>query len=112
MDAIVPSNQWNVGPVSGSPSISVTEFASRYLLDRNTSAKVVSATSTYLETEFLQLDTRKIQNELFWKPKWDMETAIQKTAEWYNSVDDGLQPRDIIKHQILSYHIETSQQSR
>ena len=103
MDSNLPSNQWNVGPMSESPSIPVTEFASRYLMARNSSAKVVSDISAYLETEFLQLDTRKIQNEIFWKPKWDTETAIQKTAEWYNLVDDGLQPREIIKHQILSY---------
>lgn len=36
------------------------------------------------EASFLKLDCSLIRSKLNWKPKWDIETAIEKTVEWSN----------------------------
>lgn len=34
------------------------------------------------EANFLKLDCSKIKSKFGWKPKWNIDTAIQKTVEW------------------------------
>jgi len=34
------------------------------------------------EANFLKLDCSKIKNVFGWKPRWNIETAIEKTVEW------------------------------
>ncbi|NRT37020.1 CDP-glucose 4,6-dehydratase [Clostridium beijerinckii] len=34
------------------------------------------------EANYLKLDCSKIKNKFGWKPRWDIETAIEKTVEW------------------------------
>lgn len=36
------------------------------------------------EANFLKLDCSKIKTAFQWKPKWNIEKAVQKTVEWYN----------------------------
>jgi CDP-glucose 4,6-dehydratase len=103
LNADKDSSTWNVGPTPGDSSISVLELVRKYLGCRNCSVNLSSETAKFVETDYLQLDTNKIQKELAWKPKWDTEKAIQKTADWYNLIEDGLQPREAIKRQIQSY---------
>jgi CDP-glucose 4,6-dehydratase len=38
---------------------------------------------TVFEAGLLKLDNSKAVSKLLWQPKWDTETAIQKTIEWY-----------------------------
>jgi CDP-glucose 4,6-dehydratase len=35
------------------------------------------------EANLLTLDSGQAQRELGWKPRWEIETAIEKTLEWY-----------------------------
>jgi CDP-glucose 4,6-dehydratase len=37
------------------------------------------------EAGFLQLDSSKAKAELGWQPKWNLETALIKTADWYKA---------------------------
>jgi CDP-glucose 4,6-dehydratase len=39
----------------------------------------------YHEANLLKLDNSKAISLLVWKPKWDTNTAIEKTIEWYKS---------------------------
>ena len=34
------------------------------------------------EANFLKLDCSKLKSTFGWKPRWDLETAIEKTVEW------------------------------
>lgn len=34
------------------------------------------------EASFLKLDSTKLKSTFGWKPKWNLETAIEKTVEW------------------------------
>lgn len=38
------------------------------------------------EAGFLQLDSTKAKKVLGWKPTWGLETALEKTATWYQAV--------------------------
>ncbi len=37
------------------------------------------------EANFLRLDASKIKSTLGWKPEWDIEKAVFKTAEWFRA---------------------------
>lgn len=35
------------------------------------------------EANYLKLDCSKLKNTFGWQPRWKVETAVQKTAQWY-----------------------------
>lgn len=35
------------------------------------------------EAQYLKLDCSKIKNKLGWKPRWSLEVALSKTADWF-----------------------------
>ncbi|MCL2507686.1 MAG: CDP-glucose 4,6-dehydratase [Oscillospiraceae bacterium] len=41
-----------------------------------------SAANAPHEAGFLKLDCSKLRDKLGWRPVWDIETAVKKTAEW------------------------------
>ncbi|MCI9446003.1 MAG: CDP-glucose 4,6-dehydratase [Lachnospiraceae bacterium] len=41
------------------------------------------------EANFLKLDCSKIKNIIGWRPVWDVETAVQKTVEWWITYLNG-----------------------
>ena len=57
------------------------------------------------EAGLLMLDIEKARNQLGWYPKWDFETAIGKTINWYKDVHNGMHPLDITLKQIEELEI-------
>jgi len=57
------------------------------------------------EASFLMLDIDKARNELGWHPKWDFETAMGKTINWYKDVHNGMHPLNITLKQIEEFEI-------
>ena len=57
------------------------------------------------EAGLLMLDTEKALNQLGWYPKWDFETAIRKTINWYKDVHNGMHPLNITLKQIEEFEI-------
>ena len=41
------------------------------------------------EANFLHLDCKKLKDVFGWKPVWNVETAVEKTVEWYKIWHDG-----------------------
>jgi CDP-glucose 4,6-dehydratase len=41
------------------------------------------------EAGLLNLDISKVKRKLKWKPKWDIEEAVNKTVYWYKNADDN-----------------------
>ncbi|MNW65619.1 CDP-glucose 4,6-dehydratase [compost metagenome] len=37
------------------------------------------------EANFLKLDCSKIKSKYNWEPKWSVDTAVEKTIEWYKT---------------------------
>ena len=55
------------------------------------------------EANLLRLDTSKAKALLGWEPKWNIEKAIHKTAEWYKAFDEGEDMAEITRRQVEEY---------
>ena len=56
------------------------------------------------EAGLLHLNITKAREVLAWQPKWNFETTIGKTVEWYREVHEKREkPQEITKRQILEY---------
>jgi len=49
----------------------------------------VEAGNTVHEANLLSLDISKSAHKLGWKPSWDIEEALRKTADWYKSYQEA-----------------------
>ncbi len=55
------------------------------------------------EANFLKLDCSKLKNTFGWRPRWDLETAIEKVVEWSKAWYEGQNTRVIMDEQIKNY---------
>lgn len=55
------------------------------------------------EAGLLNLDIRKAKKVLGWKPRWNFETTIAKTVEWYETVRKGGSVLDVTQRQIEEF---------
>ena len=52
------------------------------------------------EATFLKLDNEKIKETFGWEPKWNIETAIEKTVEWTKEYKNGNDVTECVDNQI------------
>ncbi len=57
------------------------------------------------EAGFLYLDSSKARNQLGWQPLWDIDNALQKTAEWYQA---WTKEKKIISQDQLNTYIQAA----
>jgi CDP-glucose 4,6-dehydratase len=55
------------------------------------------------EASLLNLAIDKAHHLLGWRPRWDFETAVKKTIEWYRLVAGGASAADLTRQQIAEY---------
>lgn len=55
------------------------------------------------EAHYLKLDSSKAQARLGWRPRWRLETALQKTLEWHGAWRGGEDMRGFTMAQIDDY---------
>lgn len=55
------------------------------------------------EAHYLKLDNSKARTRLGWKPKWCLETALDKTLEWHSAWRQGKDMYDMTLAQIHQY---------
>lgn len=55
------------------------------------------------EANFLKLDCSKIRSIFGWKPRWDLDTAVEKTVEWTKAYAAGEDIRPVMDRQISEY---------
>lgn len=55
------------------------------------------------EANFLKLDCSKLKNTFCWKPRWNLETAIEKTVEWSKCYINGGNIRECMDRQINDF---------
>lgn len=55
------------------------------------------------ETQCLKLDATKAKTKLGWKPKWNIETALDKTVKWYRAFKDKKDICEFTLSQIKEY---------
>lgn len=52
------------------------------------------------EAKLLKLDNAKIKSSLGWKPRWDLEKALEKTVDWSKAWIEGKDIRKLMNSQI------------
>ncbi len=55
------------------------------------------------EAGFLKLDCTKLKTTFGWRPKWDIETAVEKVVEWTKVYQSGGNVRKCMDDQISDY---------
>ncbi len=55
------------------------------------------------EANFLKLDCSRLKSTFNWKPRWDLETAIEKTIEWSKAWVNGENVRLVMDRQIKEF---------
>lgn len=55
------------------------------------------------EASFLKLDCSKIKNTLGWKPRWNIQTAVEKTVDWSRIYRDKGDVRACMEAQIREF---------
>lgn len=55
------------------------------------------------EANFLKLDCSKMKSVFGWKPRWDLDTAVQKTVEWTKWWHNGNDVRSCMNAQIQQF---------
>jgi CDP-glucose 4,6-dehydratase len=55
------------------------------------------------EAQFLKLDCSKAQTRLEWRPRWNLETALDKTLEWLKEYQNKGDIKEVCLRQIQEY---------
>ncbi len=55
------------------------------------------------EASFLKLDCSKIKSVFGWKPHWHLDTAVEKTVQWYRAWSNNTDILKIMNDQIKEY---------
>ena len=64
---------------------------------------VYSNETTTLEAEYLALNVEKARKELNWSPKWNTQTAIERSVQWWIGYFENSNASELVKNDINSY---------
>lgn len=83
LEDINVAESYNIGP-NESDCIQTGILVDKFKNEWNKEIKVecLEANKPH-ESTYLKLDTSKIKSKIKWEPKWNIDIAIKKTAEWY-----------------------------
>lgn len=55
------------------------------------------------EAHYLKLDCSKARNRLGWRPRWNLEKALDAIIEWHRGLGEGRDMRELTLRQIQNY---------
>ena len=97
------SGAWNFGP-STSEVRTVLEVAEHVVARMGFGEiNIVESDSNQHEAKLLQLNCDKARQILDWSPRWDVDEALNATADWYKEVSSGSDASDVTHKQITDY---------
>ena len=96
---------WNFGPKEKDAKsvINIMDDFCKFWRD-NASYEIKKDPKALHEANYLKLDSSKAQKKLLWKPRWNSETALKKTVEWYKVYLEKGNLEKITSGQIESYY--------
>lgn len=96
---------WNFGP-KDDDARSVKEVVNLLIKNWHSSASwVQDIREQPHEAHLLKLDCSKARQYLGWVPKWSLEQAIEKIAQWQDAYRQGSNMREFIFQQISTYQL-------
>lgn len=96
------AQSWNFGPEK--KDIKTVEKIVKILCDKFNNAKyLIDKTKQPHEANYLKLDISKAKNKLKWKPKWNIDVALDKVCEWTKAYDNKENIRKICMGQIQDF---------
>lgn len=94
---------WNLGP-SDEDAKSVGWILERMISKWGSGAtSVIDAREQPHEANYLKLDISKARQRLSWNPKWDLDTALNKTIDWHQAWLANADMRLVCLEQIQHY---------
>ncbi len=94
---------WNFGPPS-SEVRTVREVAETVMKHLGSGRVEILGTPPELhEANLLQLNCDKAHQYLGWYPRWNVDTALRTTAQWYGATRDGAAADAVTRGQIVDY---------
>lgn len=94
---------WNFGPFD--EDAKPVEWIVKEFCDRwgDGAEYVVEKGNHPHEANYLKLDCSKARMKLGWRPRWDLDKAIDKIIEWTHAFKDGKDMKDFTLGQIEEY---------
>ena len=100
------ADAWNFGPNENEKLYSVNEIL-EYLSNQFEGAKYeIDYSEKPHESKFLKLDSSKSREKLGWNNYWNINTALDKTSDWYKAWHNNKNLLEISISQIKSYEAE------
>jgi CDP-glucose 4,6-dehydratase len=99
------SEGWNFGPEEESMR-TVEEVIEKItdLWGNNASWEKIKGDHPH-EATLLKLNIMEAKERLLWAPKWDLDTALEKTVGWYKSYYNGEDMHEMSLKQIEEYQV-------
>jgi CDP-glucose 4,6-dehydratase len=100
---------WNFGPAdSDAKSVQwiVERLTERWGVQKNW--KIDSCKKNH-EAHYLKLDSSKAKTMLNWMPRWNLETALIKTTDWYKAFYNNVDPYEVTLRQINEYECDLTE---
>ena len=97
------SGAWNFGPTNqNTKSVGeVTDIFLKLLTNGRVGYGIMQDKLT--ESNLLQLNCDRATSILNWQPKWNIETTLNKTADWYKAIWEGTSAKQITSLQIKEF---------
>ncbi|WP_374088712.1 CDP-glucose 4,6-dehydratase [Methylomicrobium lacus] len=94
---------WNFGP-SDEEARSVQWIVEHLVAGRPGANWQVDLSAQPHEAAFLKLDSSKARSKLGWKPRWRLDTSLEKCLAWNNAYRAGHDMREFTLRQIHTYN--------
>ena len=100
------SEGWNFGPndTDIKPVSWVVEYFIKLWKDKVQWEVDSGSKSKPHEAQVLSLDISKAKKKLNWQPKWNIESALEKTVNWYKAYGDKKDMNEFSLSQIKEYN--------
>jgi len=97
------ADAWNFGPEE--VDTKSVEWVVQYLSEKVPNSKWVILNNKFQshEAKLLKLNNCKAKNHLGWMPRWNIETALDKTIEWHKEYKNNSNMLDQTLNQISQY---------
>ncbi len=101
------AGSYNVGPDEGDcwTTRQMTEYFARCWQEQTGESLAWHAARTAgpHEANYLKLDCSRLKNTFGWQPRWDVKTAVSRTAQWYAACSKKENMREYTLGQICEF---------